>query len=55
MLDLKNWKPTVTEFEEVVEEIFVKYASTSAAHDMLEAGDEVFAHSILFMRDSLFF
>ena len=55
MSDLKDWKPTVAEFDQVVDEIFAKYASTAAAHDMLEAGDQVLAHSILFMRDSLFF
>jgi hypothetical protein len=55
MSDLKDWKPTVAEFDRVNNEIFTKYASTAAAHDMLEAGDQVLAHSILFMRDSLFF
>jgi len=33
----------------------MKYTSMAAAHDMLDAGDEVLAHSILFMWDSLFF
>ncbi|KAF8164699.1 hypothetical protein B0H34DRAFT_670726 [Crassisporium funariophilum] len=52
---MKNWKPTVDQFDQVVDEIFTKYATTAAAHDALEAGDEVLAHSILFVRDSLFF
>ena len=53
--DLKYWRPSCSEFEEVVDEIFTKYTTTSAAHEAIEAGDEVLAHSILFIRDSLFF
>lgn len=55
MSELKTWKPTISQFDQVVNEIFVKFATTAAAHDALEAGDEVLAHSILFIRDSLFF
>ena len=32
-----------------------EFASTAAAHDALEKGDEVLAHSMFFMRDSLMF
>ncbi|KAF8869864.1 hypothetical protein CPB84DRAFT_1818522 [Gymnopilus junonius] len=32
-----------------------RFMTTSAAHEALEIGDEVLAHSILFIRDSLFF
>ena len=53
--DLKNWEPSCEEFEEVVETVISTYASTSAAHDALEVGDDVLAHSILFIRDALFF
>ncbi|KAF8061436.1 hypothetical protein FPV67DRAFT_1630829 [Lyophyllum atratum] len=53
--DLKAWMPDCAEFERVVGEVFTRYACTSAAHDALEAGDEVLAHSILFIRDALFF
>jgi hypothetical protein len=55
LTDLKTWKPNVTEFEAVVGEVITKFATTTAAHDALEAGDEVLAHSILFIRDALFF
>ncbi|KAG6835249.1 hypothetical protein H0H93_003482 [Arthromyces matolae] len=53
--DLRTWKPTITEFEVVVEDIVTKYTSTAAAHDALEMDDEIMAHSILFMRDALMF
>jgi hypothetical protein len=52
---LKQWKPEWTEFEEVVGKILNEYASTSAAHAALDAGDEVLGHSILFIRDALMF
>jgi len=32
MSDLKNWKPSVAEFDQVVDEIFVRYATTVVAH-----------------------
>ena len=53
--DLKDWIPRCDELEVLVEQIVTKYTTTAAAHDALEAGDEVFGHSILFIRDSLFF
>ncbi|KAF8070439.1 hypothetical protein FPV67DRAFT_1487410 [Lyophyllum atratum] len=53
--DLKSWVPTCEEFEELVIQIAERYTTTAAAHDALEFGDEVLAHSILFIRDALFF
>ena len=53
--DLKDWKPSCKTFEQVVEAVISTYATTSAAHDALEAGDDILAHSILFIRDGLFF
>ena len=38
-----------------MDQVITRFATSSAAYDALEAGDEVFAHSILFIRDSLFF
>jgi len=52
---MSSWAPDCAEFERVVDEVISRYATTSAAHDALEAGDDVLAHSILFIRDSLFF
>ena len=49
MSDLKNWKPSVAEFDHVVDKIFVRFMTTAAAHDALDARDEVLAHSILFI------
>jgi hypothetical protein len=46
---LKKWKPNWEEFDRTVTEIWEKFATTAAAHDALEAGDEVLAHSILFI------
>lgn len=53
--DLKDWDPNCNTFEKVVEAVISTYATTSAAHDALEVGDDVLAHSILFIRDGLFF
>ncbi|KAF8810425.1 hypothetical protein BYT27DRAFT_7253682 [Phlegmacium glaucopus] len=53
--DLKVWTPSCAKFESVVDEVITKYATTAAAQDALKAGDEVLAHSILFIQDSLFF
>jgi hypothetical protein len=53
--DLKNWKPSCREFEQVVETIISTYATTSVPHDAIEAGDDVLGHSILFIWDGLFF
>lgn len=53
--NLKTWIPDCEEFERVVTEVYAQYATTSASHDTLEAGDEVLAHSILYIRDALFF
>ncbi|KAF8871852.1 hypothetical protein CPB84DRAFT_1854765 [Gymnopilus junonius] len=53
--ELKDWKPSCDEFEKVVDGIYSRFMTTSAAHEALEIGDEVLAHSILFIRDSLFF
>lgn len=53
--DLKNWTPSCEEFEQVVEAVISTYATTSAAHNALEGGDDVLAHSILFIRDGFFF
>jgi hypothetical protein len=53
--DLKDWKPSCKTFEQVVDAVISTYATTSAAHDALEAGDDILAHSILFIRDGLFF
>ncbi|KIM71540.1 hypothetical protein PILCRDRAFT_16981 [Piloderma croceum F 1598] len=52
---LKKWKPNWEEFNRTVTEIWEKFATMAAAHDALEAGDEVLAHSILFIRDALLF
>lgn len=52
---IKKWKPTYEDFEQVVTDLALKFASTAAAHDALDAGDEVLGHSILFMRDALLF
>ncbi|KAF5334932.1 hypothetical protein D9611_010044 [Ephemerocybe angulata] len=53
--ELKNWKPDTAEFLGVVKDIVAKYPTSAAAADALALGDEVKAHSLLFMRDMLFF
>jgi hypothetical protein len=53
--DLQDWYPTAEELERVTEKVVVEFTSTSAAHRALNRGDEVMAHSILFIRDALFF
>jgi hypothetical protein len=53
--DLKNWKPSCREFEQVVETVISTYTTTSAAHDAIDASDDVLGHSILFIWDGLFF
>ncbi|KAF5378547.1 hypothetical protein D9615_007075 [Tricholomella constricta] len=50
--DLKDWLPNCEEFDDVVGKIVAKYATTAAAHDAIDLGDEVLAHSILFIRDA---
>lgn len=52
---LQDWLPTISQFEEVTEEIYARFTTSRAADDALHGGDEVLAHSILFIRDSLFF
>ncbi|KAH9917480.1 uncharacterized protein B0H18DRAFT_958331 [Fomitopsis serialis] len=52
---LKSWKPKWEDFNAVVNKIVADYASTRAAHTALLTGDEVLAHSILFIRDALLF
>lgn len=53
--ELKDWLPGIDEFDSVVNRIHNKFTTTRAAHDALDGGDKVLAHSILFMQDSLFF
>ena len=52
---LKDWLPTAEEFDDVVEEIHSRFATSAAADNAIQGGDEVLAHSILFIRDALFF
>lgn len=52
---LQDWLPTISQFEEVTEEIYARFTTSRAADDALHGGDEVLAHSILFIWDSLFF
>ncbi|KAJ3513287.1 hypothetical protein NMY22_g15085 [Coprinellus aureogranulatus] len=53
--DLKTWAPTATEFEDAVQKIVTQFATTEAASEAMKAGDDVMAHSILFIRDALLF
>ncbi|CAA7263910.1 unnamed protein product [Cyclocybe aegerita] len=53
--NLKDWLPSCPDFDAVVDRVVMQYTTTSAAQDALDSGDELLAHSILFMRDSLFF
>ncbi|THH15175.1 hypothetical protein EUX98_g9507 [Antrodiella citrinella] len=53
--DMKTWVPNWEEFDAVARDIVSSYTSSAAAHDALEKGDDVLAHSILFIRDALFF
>ncbi|KAH6912024.1 hypothetical protein BKA70DRAFT_1219213 [Coprinopsis sp. MPI-PUGE-AT-0042] len=52
---LSLWAPTPDEFEAAVSAIIERFATSAAAEDALRLGDEVMAHSILFIRDALFF
>ncbi|KAJ2911518.1 hypothetical protein MD484_g8897, partial [Candolleomyces efflorescens] len=53
--DLAKWKPSPKEFEAAVDEIVDRFTNSDAAKTALKSGDEVLAHSILFIRDALFF
>ncbi|KAI0739877.1 hypothetical protein C8Q80DRAFT_1274909 [Daedaleopsis nitida] len=53
--DTAKWRPSWQEFQQVVAEITSMYTTTRSAHDALERGDEVLAHSIFFIRDALIF
>jgi hypothetical protein len=52
---LHSWLPSIDEFEDVVEKVHSWFTTTRAAHNAIHSGDEVLAHSILFIRDSLLF
>lgn len=52
---LQSWLPSVEEFEGVVKKVHSQFTTMRAAHDALYRGDEVLAHSILFIHDSLLF
>ncbi|TFY76948.1 hypothetical protein EWM64_g7063 [Hericium alpestre] len=51
--EIKGWKPSSEEFEDMIASLVNDYATTRAAHKALEAGDDVRAHSILFIRDAI--
>lgn len=53
--DLKKWKPSPTAFEQAVDAIINQFTSSEAADLALQCGDQLLAHSILFIRDCLFF
>lgn len=53
--ELESWRPSPEKFESVLDCIVDGFASTAAADDAFQAGDEVQAHSILFIRDALSF
>jgi hypothetical protein len=52
---LQSWLPSIDEFEDIAEKVDSQFTTTRAAHSAIHSGDEVLAHLILFIHDSLLF
>ncbi|KAJ7455023.1 hypothetical protein B0H11DRAFT_1740201 [Mycena galericulata] len=52
---LSGWQPTLQEIQAIALTISTNFATATAAKQAQEAGDDWMAHSIYFIRDSLFF
>ncbi|KAJ7845589.1 hypothetical protein B0H14DRAFT_3683147, partial [Mycena olivaceomarginata] len=52
---LSGWKPTLADIQTIALTISTEFATATAAQKAQAAGDDWMAHSIYFIRDSLFF
>jgi hypothetical protein len=52
---LSKWRPTLSDIKNISHIIAKDFATTHAAEQAQDGGDDYMAHSIYFMRDALFF